>query len=507
LTIHQLNVLNQHAVHINGLGPTTSTLEMWSPEGSVCHGDRLSVRLDADVRELVVSHTGAAFVGVFRVDDHDVALETLYPANIDLLANVDNLPTKTAVTEYAVPVAEGDVLVLLLPHTRDWALIPVNLTGALTCADSSSQAEFRRWAISMDMLFPNKNVTVVMASIGWRAPGAPPGTYTVLHSDWHRQHYPPLTEEADRAQGAPTLRRTGRGGILFQSPFSSLRIGSGSSALLALPNRQPPSHPPPQEDTIEAHEDDALLNTFQNAIIALHGGMPAITAASEADAVPETPRIVPRAPRVFDQVHPLLNVPAVANAAPHSPEITFAEDETVEPLAWQQFNHLDDDGQPRQQQQGALRTPENVGPALPSPTAPIPNRSGSSYLLNRHRALQANENRVFRQILPSTPEQDESGSQIPYDEEPIIESAPPLDISTTPLPPSITVAVDEVPMVSPDRNSADEAKEQSEDDEGELEIDESEEGKEAMDESQRKRRRSSSDHHGQPSVKRPRRLD
>lgn len=60
LVIGNINVFNQHAVNMNGIGPWATRLEMSVTEGSPCSGSRLSVEVDG--QKLLLRHYGDAFV-------------------------------------------------------------------------------------------------------------------------------------------------------------------------------------------------------------------------------------------------------------------------------------------------------------------------------------------------------------------------------------------------------------------------------------------------------------
>jgi hypothetical protein len=132
-----MHLLNNKGVNI--FAGTSDSLELWGPEGSEVEGSRLLVRLDAQASQLVISHTGSAFLGVFREDKDKFAVESLYPPQGVLLSKEENLPMGETVTDVTVPIAEHDILFLVLPHTLSWSLKPIDLMGAIPGASTSSR--------------------------------------------------------------------------------------------------------------------------------------------------------------------------------------------------------------------------------------------------------------------------------------------------------------------------------------------------------------------------------
>lgn len=173
LVIHNIHLLNNTGVNI--FTGTTDFLELWGLQGSEVEGSRLFVRLDAQASQLVISHTGSAFVGVFREpeDEDKYDVDSLYPPQGVLLAKEDSLPMGETVTDVTVPVAEHDILFLVIPHTLSWSMKPVDLMGVIPGACAASPDIFRSWATKMAMLFPKKDASVLMATVGRRQPEVP----------------------------------------------------------------------------------------------------------------------------------------------------------------------------------------------------------------------------------------------------------------------------------------------------------------------------------------------
>ena len=163
LVIHNINVFNQHAVHMNGIGPWTSRFSMSIPEGSPCCGSRLSMKLDND--QLRLRHFGEAFVGIFRDGKH---VESLYPPGKILAATEDHLPFGKKDNEReTVAVQEDTILFLVLPHVKGWSMRLVDLIGAIQSVDTSSPEAFNDWAHGLlYQCIKDNRATIVAASIG-----------------------------------------------------------------------------------------------------------------------------------------------------------------------------------------------------------------------------------------------------------------------------------------------------------------------------------------------------
>lgn len=159
LMIGNINVYNQHAVHVNGIGPWTSRLEMGLPEGSSCTGTQLSIKLLENNR-LMLRHYGEAFVGLFREG------RALYPPMDVLTALEAQLPAGMDNDGMVVSVQENDVLFLVLPHIEKWPMKPIDLIGAMLAVDVSSSEAFGHWAGDTIFLLKDSRATVLMATIG-----------------------------------------------------------------------------------------------------------------------------------------------------------------------------------------------------------------------------------------------------------------------------------------------------------------------------------------------------
>jgi hypothetical protein len=185
LVIGNINVFNQHAVNMNGIGPWTARLEMSMTEGSPCFGSHLSVELDKD--KLLLRHCGAAFVGIFRDGQH---IESLYPPQKVLAADEDHLPTgKDNDGEY-LSVQPDDILFLVLPHMKDWSMKPIDLIGAMQGVDTSTLQAFSMWAEGICKFLRNNKATILMAAIRRKSSAvAKANGYRIIHSQDYEAFY------------------------------------------------------------------------------------------------------------------------------------------------------------------------------------------------------------------------------------------------------------------------------------------------------------------------------
>lgn len=172
-------MLNQHKVHMNGIGPWTDHLDMSNPEGSACYGSRLAIEIDGRARVLTVSHYGDGFVGVFRPADH---VELLYPEQALFAAIETRLPHGVDNDGEHIVVQEHDVLFCVLPHRREWQLKPVDLQGAMYGIDAADELAFDGWARNMIHMLRDSRATILLASIGSRRPAHFPQSFSVMYS-------------------------------------------------------------------------------------------------------------------------------------------------------------------------------------------------------------------------------------------------------------------------------------------------------------------------------------
>ena len=178
-------MLNQHKVHMNGIGPWTDHLDMSNPEGSPCFGGRVKVELDGRTRRLEVSHYGDGFVGVFRTADQ---VELLYPAQ-NLFASKENrLPHGEDMDGCTVAVEDGDILFCVLPHRREWQMKPVDLQGAMLGIEADDEGAFDEWAKHMILMLKDSRATILLASIG-RKTGRFPQAFNVMYSQDYMGSY------------------------------------------------------------------------------------------------------------------------------------------------------------------------------------------------------------------------------------------------------------------------------------------------------------------------------
>lgn len=180
LVIHNIHVLNPHAVHIDGLGPRTDHLNMTSMIGAEAEVGHLSVRLQEATGQLIISHAGNAFVGLFREAEDDVL--SLHPEQTVLLADQHFLPSGTTFTDHGVAVAEDDILFLALPHINPWPMPPIDLHGAIFNLGASCHISFGDWASRITLLLKDTRVSLIVATIGRRIEGAQVKPYKVMYS-------------------------------------------------------------------------------------------------------------------------------------------------------------------------------------------------------------------------------------------------------------------------------------------------------------------------------------
>jgi hypothetical protein len=196
LVIHNIHVLNPHAVHINGLGPSTASIEITS----MTDNSRLSVRLQEAAGQLVINHAGHAFVGLFREAEDDVL--SLHPEQTVLLADQDHLPSGTTVTDHAVPVGEDDILFLAVPHINPWPMPPIDLHGAIFNLGASCHITFGDWASRITLLLKDTRVSLVVATIGRLNEGAPVKPYKVMYSGEFDRFYAKMGHRRPEQNGS-----------------------------------------------------------------------------------------------------------------------------------------------------------------------------------------------------------------------------------------------------------------------------------------------------------------
>lgn len=186
LMIHNIHILNQHKIHMNGLGPWTDRLDMYSPEGSACFGSRVTIRIDGVAKTLTVSHYGEGFVGVFRTSED---VQSLYPEQKILTAIEHRLPFGVDQDGEAIAVEENDILFCVLPHKQNWHMKPVDLQGAMYGMDPSDRKAFGQWAQKMILMLKDSRATIVLASIGRMHPVQRPDSFNVMYSQNYQRAF------------------------------------------------------------------------------------------------------------------------------------------------------------------------------------------------------------------------------------------------------------------------------------------------------------------------------
>lgn len=185
MVIRNIHVLNPHAVRTSGLGLWTSSLELTGLEDTECEGSALSVRIAADTERLFFSHSGEAFVGLFREPKGAV-----YPPKYAFLADEHHLPAGKDLFGFSFIIQEDDILFLAVPHTRRWQMSPAELQRAITGLRRLSP---RTWPSRIKRLLQDTRVSLVVASIGRK--GSDPSEtglmpFKIMHSGEFGRYYP-----------------------------------------------------------------------------------------------------------------------------------------------------------------------------------------------------------------------------------------------------------------------------------------------------------------------------
>ncbi len=186
LIITNLHTINQHRVHLNGLGPWTDHLTMSSPEGSETCGSTLRMELDPQTGLTTIGHSGQAFIGIFR--PCDLTADILYPPQTTFSSNESSLPQSDESDAIAM-VDENDVLVALIPMTVGWqGLRPVDLQGAIGGVDPSDTPSFNDFVKNLPKIVKDYDVSIVVASFH-RRPKALTTEYHILHTRDSRSNH------------------------------------------------------------------------------------------------------------------------------------------------------------------------------------------------------------------------------------------------------------------------------------------------------------------------------